>query len=156
MLEDKIQNPRKVPVPVLPRRLCYGSKKWRWSSRWTISSHHAQFKVILISRILRCWTRRIASALNKIIQKFPLQKESQSRGTESSERRSVSTRNTDRLHDLRVLSRVTGAHDNVLNYADLLSIILRNDDVQEFDTRWDGVYLRQSFHPMMSWKVCTS
>ena len=35
--------------------------------------------------------------------------------------------------------RVTGAHDTVLDYADLFSITLRNDDVQEFDTRWDEI-----------------
>ena len=33
----------------------------------------------------------------------------------------------------------TGAHDTVLDYADLFSITLRNDDVQEFDTRWDEI-----------------
>ena len=31
--------------------------------------------------------------------------------------------------------RVTGAHDTVLDYADLFSITLRNDNVQQFDTR---------------------
>ena len=30
-----------------------------------------------------------------------------------------------------------GAHDTVLDNADLFTIILRNDDVQEFGTRWD-------------------
>ena len=35
--------------------------------------------------------------------------------------------------------RVIGAHDAVLEYADLFSVILRNDDVQEFDTRWDEI-----------------
>ena len=33
--------------------------------------------------------------------------------------------------------RVTGARDTVLDYADLFSITLRNDNCQEFDTRWD-------------------
>ena len=47
---------------------------------------------------------RIASALNKIIQKFPLQEEDQSRGTESPKRGPVSARKTDRLHDPRLLS----------------------------------------------------
>ena len=37
--------------------------------------------------------------------------------------------------------RVTGAHDPVLDYADLFSITLRNDDVQELDTRWDEILL---------------
>ena len=35
---------------------------------------------------------------------FPVQEEGQSRGTESPQRGSVSTRKTDRLHDLRLLS----------------------------------------------------
>ena len=37
------------------------------------------------------------------------------------------------IHDFRV----TGAHDSVLDYADLFSITLRDDNVQEFDARWD-------------------
>ena len=31
--------------------------------------------------------------------------------------------------------RVTGAHDKVLDYSDLFSFTLLNDDAQEFDTR---------------------
>ena len=37
--------------------------------------------------------------------------------------------------------RVTGAHDTVLDHADLFSVTLGNDDVQEFDTRWDEILL---------------
>ena len=33
--------------------------------------------------------------------------------------------------------RVTGAHDTVLDNADLFTVALRNDDLQEFYTRWD-------------------
>ena len=33
--------------------------------------------------------------------------------------------------------RLTGVHGTVLDYADLFSITLRNDDIQEFDTGWD-------------------
>ena len=47
---------------------------------------------------------RIASALEQDHPEFPLQKEGQSGGTVSSERRSVSSRKTDRVHDLRLLS----------------------------------------------------
>ena len=32
---------------------------------------------------------------------------------------------------------VTGANDSVENYADLLTVVLRNDDIQEFDSKWD-------------------
>ena len=34
---------------------------------------------------------------------------------------------------------VTSAHDTVLDYADLFSTTLRNDNVQDFDTRWDEI-----------------
>ena len=37
--------------------------------------------------------------------------------------------------------RVTRARGTVLDYADLFTITLRNDDVQEFDTRWDEILL---------------
>ena len=30
--------------------------------------------------------------------------------------------------------RVTGANDSVENYADLFTVLLRNDNIQEFDT----------------------
>ena len=36
---------------------------------------------------------------------------------------------------------VTGAHDSVENYADLFTFALRNDDIQEFDSKWDGILL---------------
>ena len=37
--------------------------------------------------------------------------------------------------------QVTGADDSVENYADLFTISLRNDDIQEFDSKWDGILL---------------
>ena len=37
--------------------------------------------------------------------------------------------------------RVTAANDSVENYADLFTIVLRNDDIQEFDSKWDGTLL---------------
>ena len=43
--------------------------------------------------------------------------------------------------------RVTGAHDTVLDYADLISVALHDDNVQEFDTRWDEVLLSLSKIP---------
>ena len=43
--------------------------------------------------------------------------------------------------------RVTGAHDTVLEYAVLFSVTLRDDNVQEFDARWDEVLLSMSQIP---------
>ena len=37
--------------------------------------------------------------------------------------------------------RVTGANDSVDNYADLLTVVLRNDDTQKFHSKWDGILL---------------
>ena len=43
--------------------------------------------------------------------------------------------------------RVTGAHDTVLDYADLFSVTLHDDNFQEFDTRWDEVQQSMSKIP---------
>ena len=43
--------------------------------------------------------------------------------------------------------RVTGSHDAVENYADLFTISLRNDDIQEFDSKWDGILLSMTKIP---------
>ena len=43
--------------------------------------------------------------------------------------------------------RVTGIHDSVENYADLFTISLRNDDIQEFDSKWDGILLSMTKIP---------
>ena len=43
--------------------------------------------------------------------------------------------------------RVTGANDSVENYADLLTIVLRNDDIQKFDSKWDGILLSMTKIP---------
>ena len=42
--------------------------------------------------------------------------------------------------------RETGAHDTVLDYADLFSVTL-HEDFQEFDTRWDEILLSMSKIP---------
>ena len=43
--------------------------------------------------------------------------------------------------------RVTGAHDSVENYADLFTVVLRNDDIQEFDSKWDEILLSMTQIP---------
>ena len=43
--------------------------------------------------------------------------------------------------------RVTGANDSVENYADLLTTVLRNDDIEEFDSKWDGILLSMTKIP---------
>ena len=43
--------------------------------------------------------------------------------------------------------RVTRANDSVENYADLFTIGLRNDDIQEFDSKLDGILLSMTKIP---------
>ena len=43
--------------------------------------------------------------------------------------------------------RVTGANESVENYADLFTISLRNDDIQEFDSKCDGILLSMTKIP---------
>ena len=43
--------------------------------------------------------------------------------------------------------RVVGANDSVENYADLFTIGLRNDDIQELDSKWDGILLSMTKIP---------
>ena len=43
--------------------------------------------------------------------------------------------------------RVSGANDSVENYADLFTIGLRNDDIQEVDSKWDGILLSMTQIP---------
>ena len=52
--------------------------------------------------------------------------------------------------------RVTGARDTVQDYADLFSVTLHDDKIQDFDTRWDEVLLCQRSQLMTSWKVCAN
>ena len=42
---------------------------------------------------------------------------------------------------------MTGAHVTVLDYADLFSVTLHEDNIQEYDTRWDEVLLSMSTIP---------
>ena len=88
----------------------------------------------------------IASALNKIIQNSFFNKKGQSGGTESSERGSVPSRRQI-AYMIYDYFRTIGAHDTVLDYADLFSMNLYNDDVQEFDTGWDEKLLSMSKIP---------
>ena len=79
---------------------------------------------------------RIASALNKIIQHSYFKKKvSLEEQKAHKEDRFLRGRQIGQM--IYGCFRVTGAHDTVLGYADVFSITLRNDDVQDFDTGWD-------------------
>ena len=77
---------------------------------------------------------------------FLIQEEGQSRGTESPEGGPVPARKTDRLHDLRLLSSDWRSWYRIgLRW--FFSVTLHDDNVQDFDTRWDEVLLSMSKVP---------
>ena len=92
--------------------------------------------------------RKIASALNRIIHNSHFKKKGQSGGNKRLQKQdrfpSVAGRS---LYLIYEYFRVTGANDSVENYADLFTIALRNDDIQEFDSKWDGILLSMTQIP---------
>ena len=83
---------------------------------------------------------KIASALNKISQNSHFKKKV-SPEDQKARREDRFLRGRQIAFMLYSYFRVSGAHDTVLEYADLFSVTLRDDNVQEFDTRWDEVLL---------------
>ena len=77
---------------------------------------------------------RIASALNKIIQNTRFKKKvSLEEMKAHKEDRFLRGRQIACL--IYEYFQVTGANDFVENYADLFTVVLRNDDIQEFDSK---------------------
>ena len=79
---------------------------------------------------------RIASALNKIIhnslfkRKISLEEQKDQKENRFLRGRQIAYLIYDQF-------RITGTDDSVENYTDLFTIVLRNDDIQEFDSMWD-------------------
>ena len=89
---------------------------------------------------------RIASALNKIIQNTRFKKKvSLEEMNDHKEDRFFRGRQIAYL--IYEYFRVTGANDSVENYADLFTFVLRNDDIQELDSKWDGSLLSMTKIP---------
>ena len=83
---------------------------------------------------------RIASALNKIIHNSHFKRRI-SLGEQKGQKQDRFLRSRQIAYLIYDYFRVTGIHDSVENYADLFTISLRNDDIQEFDSKWDGILL---------------
>ena len=121
---------------------------------------------------------KIASALNKIIWNSQFKKEV-SLEEQKAQKEDRLLRGRQIAFMIYDYFRVTCSHDTEKDYADLFSVTLHDDNIQEFDKRWDEVpicslllfvtiifrnsirdgtefYQCQRFHPMISWKVCTN
>ena len=90
--------------------------------------------------------KRIASALDKIIQNTRFKKKvSLEEMKAHKEDRFLRGRQIAEL--ICENFRVTGANDSVENYADLFAVVLQNDDIQEFDSKWDEILLSMTQIP---------
>ena len=89
---------------------------------------------------------RIASALNRIIHNSHFKRRI-SLEEQKAQKQDRFLRGRQIAYLIYEYIRVTGANDSVENYADLFTIGLRNDDIQEFDSKWDGILLSMTKIP---------
>ena len=89
---------------------------------------------------------RIASTLNKIIHNSHF-KRRVSLEEEKAQKQDRFLRGRQIAYLIYEYFRVTGANDSVENFADLFTIALRNDDIQEYDSKWDGMLLSMTKIP---------
>ena len=88
----------------------------------------------------------IASALNRIIHNSHF-KRRVSLEEQNAQKQDRFIRGRQIAHLIYEYFWVTGANVSVENYADLFTISLRNDDIQEFDSKWDGILLSMTKIP---------
>ena len=90
---------------------------------------------------------KIASALNRIIHNTRF-KRKVSLEEQKAQKQDRFFRGRQIAYLIYEYFRVTGANDSVGNYADLFfASALRNDDIQEFDSKWDGILLSMTKIP---------
>ena len=89
---------------------------------------------------------RIASALNKIIYNSNFKRRI-SLEEQKAQKEDRFLRGRQIAYLIYDYFWVTGSHDSVENYTDLFTISLRNDDIQEFDSKWDGILLSMTKIP---------
>ena len=90
---------------------------------------------------------KIASALNRIIH-YTQFKKKVSLEEQKTQKEDRFFRGRQIAYLIYEYFWVTGANDSVENYADLLAIVLRNDDIQEFASKWDGILLPLTKNPI--------
>ena len=140
-------------VLIFHRKLCCGSKKWRWLIQWTSENHLDQFfESIFLT--LRCLTRRLLLLWAQRLpllwirsSEFHVQEEKVSLEEQKAHKEYRFLRGRQIAVMIHDYFRVIGAHDTVFDYADFFSVTHRVDNIQEFGTRWDKVLLSMSKIP---------
>ena len=107
------------------------------SSRSIKGTHGPDFELLDV---------RIVLALNKIIQNTSFKKKVSLEELKA-HKEDRFLRGVQIAYLIYEYIQVTGANDSVENYADLFTIGLRNDDIQELDSKWDGILLSMTKIP---------
>ena len=89
---------------------------------------------------------RIASALHKIIHNSHFKRRI-SLEEQKAQKQDRFLRGRQIAYLIYEQFRVTGTDSSVETYTDLFTIALRNDDIQEFDSKWDGILLSMTKIP---------
>ena len=145
LLEDKIQKLRYVLVHNFTRKLCYGPTKWRWKKSVDDLKSSRSIKGIT-GPDFELLDARIASALNRIIHNTHFKRRI-SLEEQKAQKEDRFLRGRQIAYLIYEYFRVTGANDSVENYADLFTGVLPNDDIQEFDSKWDEILLSMTLIP---------
>ena len=115
------------------RKQCNGSKKWSWLIQWV----NWDLRHLLV--VFQChWTKSIHHSHFK--RRISLEEQKAQKQDRFFRGRQIAYLIYDYF-------RVIGSHDSVENYADLFTVSLRNDDIQEFDSKWDGILLSMTKIP---------
>ena len=124
---------------------CNGSKKWRWLD--SVDELRSSSSIRRISMPdFEVLDARIASALNKFIHNSHFKRRI-SLEEQKAQNKDRFLRGRQIAYLIYDYFRVTGVHDSVENYADLFTISLRNDDIQEFDSKWEGILMSMTKIP---------
>ena len=89
---------------------------------------------------------KIASALNRIIQNTHFKKKV-SLEEMKAQKEDRFLRGRQIAYLVHEYFPVIGANDSVENYADLFTVVLRNDDIHEFYSKWDEILLSMTQIP---------
>ena len=75
--------------------------------------------------------------LNRIIQNTRFKKKVSLEEMKAQKKEDRFLRGRQIAHMVYEYFQVTGANDSIENDADLFTVVLRDDDIQEFDSKWD-------------------
>ena len=120
------------------------------SSRSITGTHGQNFELL---------DARTASALNRIIHNARFKKKV-SLEEQKAQKEDRFLRGRQIAYLIYEHFRVTAANDSVENYADLFTVVLRNDDIQKFDSKWDEILFSMTQIPSDDileslWSSCT-